>query len=156
MDIRQIQMRYGTHAEWTTDNAVLIIGEIGVDTTPGAIKTGDGATAFLSLPYAGTPPTITDATTSRALAPTDAGTLIRFTSDSAIAVTIGLEASAAWPAGAEVLLVAAGAGQITITDGSGITVNKTNTLLSRAQGSLLALKRVAADEFDLFGDTADS
>jgi hypothetical protein len=53
-------------------------------------------------------------------------------------------------------LVAAGLGQITLVDGSGITINKTNTLKSRTQGSLLAILRVSPDAFDLFGDTADS
>jgi len=47
------QQRRDTAANWTSANPVLLLGEIGYvsDSTTGALKIGDGATAWNSLPY---------------------------------------------------------------------------------------------------------
>lgn len=45
----KIQVRRGTTAEWTASNPVLTSGEIGLDTTTGLIKIGNGSTAWNSL-----------------------------------------------------------------------------------------------------------
>lgn len=46
----EVSVRSGTTAEWAAAEApVLGLGELGIDTTTGAVKIGDGATAFASL-----------------------------------------------------------------------------------------------------------
>ncbi len=47
-----IQFRRGTTALWTSANPVLSSAEIGVDTTVGSFKVGDGLTAWNNLPFA--------------------------------------------------------------------------------------------------------
>lgn len=47
-----IQMRRGTSALWTSANPVLSSGELGIDTSEGSFKVGDGTTAWNSLPFA--------------------------------------------------------------------------------------------------------
>ena len=49
--IAQIQLRRGTAAAWTSANPVLSAGEPGYETDTGALKIGDGSTAWTSLPY---------------------------------------------------------------------------------------------------------
>ena len=53
----EVSVRSGTTTEWADTDAsdgaaapVLGLGEIGVDTTKGEVRIGDGATAFASLP----------------------------------------------------------------------------------------------------------
>lgn len=48
----RIQMRRGTAAEATAANPVLLAGEIGYETDTGKFKFGNGANAWLDLPYA--------------------------------------------------------------------------------------------------------
>jgi len=48
----RIQFRRGTATEWSTANPVLAEGELGYESTTKAIKFGDGATAWNSLPVA--------------------------------------------------------------------------------------------------------
>lgn len=57
MPIETVSVRAGTTAEWADTDAtdqdaapVLAAGELGIDTTTGAVKIGDGTTAFPSLP----------------------------------------------------------------------------------------------------------
>lgn len=47
----QRQERYGTAAQWTTANTVLLIAEIGIESDTGKGKIGDGTTAWSVLPY---------------------------------------------------------------------------------------------------------
>lgn len=48
----QVQLRRDTSANWSTNNPVLALGEIGlVTTTPKKMKIGDGATSWNSLDY---------------------------------------------------------------------------------------------------------
>lgn len=44
-----IQLRRATSAEWAADNPVLLDGEIGIDTTTGLIKVGNGTDPWASL-----------------------------------------------------------------------------------------------------------
>lgn len=48
-----IQLRAGTAAQWTSVNPVLATGECGCETDTGAIKVGDGSTAWAALSYVG-------------------------------------------------------------------------------------------------------
>ena len=50
---KRIQLRRGTASEWSTENPVLLEGEIGIqlDSARNRIKIGDGTTAWNDLPY---------------------------------------------------------------------------------------------------------
>jgi hypothetical protein len=49
--VNQIQLRRDTAANWTSTNPTLAAGEVGFESSTGAIKLGDGSTAWTSLPY---------------------------------------------------------------------------------------------------------
>lgn len=49
--ITKIQQRRGTSSQWSTANPVLSAGEIGVDTTLGNLKIGDGVNTWANLPF---------------------------------------------------------------------------------------------------------
>lgn len=49
----RFQFRRGTAAEWTAANPVLLDGEPGIESDTGALKYGDGATAWNDLDYSG-------------------------------------------------------------------------------------------------------
>lgn len=46
-----IRLRRGSTSLWTSQNPTLGVGEVGIDTTLGKMKYGDGVTAWLSLPF---------------------------------------------------------------------------------------------------------
>lgn len=50
-EIRQRQERFGTAAEWTTANTVLLMAEIGMESDTGKGKIGDEVTPWNSLAY---------------------------------------------------------------------------------------------------------
>jgi hypothetical protein len=54
-----IQLRSDTAAKWADVNPTLAIGEVGFETDTGKFKIGTGSTAWNSLPYAPTIPSIT-------------------------------------------------------------------------------------------------
>ncbi len=91
--------------------------------------------------------------TSGTLVPADAGNIVLCTSASAVSLTIQLEATAAWPAASVVTIIQLGTGIVTVTDGSGITVNVFSGLTKalRGQYAQAALARSAADTFALAG-----
>ena len=49
----QIQQRISTDSEWSSANPVLLLGEVGHNSTTKQYKLGDGSTAWNSLDYAG-------------------------------------------------------------------------------------------------------
>lgn len=51
MSFGQFQLRRDTAANWTSANPTLLSGEFGYETNTGAIKLGDGSTAWTSLAY---------------------------------------------------------------------------------------------------------
>ncbi|ATH82833.1 hypothetical protein CO724_17280 [Ectopseudomonas mendocina] len=91
--------------------------------------------------------------TSGTLVPSDAGNIVLCTSGSAVALSIQLEASGAWPAAAVVTVIQQGVGTVTISDGSGITVNVFSGLTKslRGQYAPASLLRTAANTFTLAG-----
>ena len=48
---RQIQLRRGTAADWTTVNPTLAAGELGVELDTGKRKLGNGVDDWQTLPY---------------------------------------------------------------------------------------------------------
>lgn len=94
--------------------------------------------------------------TSDTLVLADHTKVVRTTGSSAVAVTIPTNASVALAVGSVVTLRQAGSGALTLAAAGGVTLNTPtgHTAGARAQGSTLALHKVAADEWDLTGDLA--
>lgn len=98
--------------------------------------------------------TATDATTARTLLSADSGTYMRFTNAAAKAVTIEPEATNSIPADTEFHIRNVGAGDLTLTEGAGVTFNApAGGTLVMSTGMTATLKRVAVDEFDIIGQT---
>jgi len=66
----QIQVRRDTTGNWSAANPVLKSGEMGLDTTTGYLKMGDGVTSWNTLPYSTAPMTVNNPFTYTAYTPT--------------------------------------------------------------------------------------
>ena len=88
----------------------------------------------------------------------DNGKLITQTNASAIATTIPLNSSVAYPVGAQLNIAQLGAGQITVAGASGVTVVSTGataaTPQTRAQYSTLTCVQTSTDNWLVMGDIA--
>lgn len=164
----QIQLRNDTAANWTSNDPILAVGEIGIETDTDLFKLGDGATAWTALGYGGvqgtagpagtagtdgtdggfdTGQTIDDKATSYSLVSGDAGKLI--TNSAAITITVDNVLSV----GEQVDFLQNNAAQITFAAGSGVTLNsKGAKLLTNAQYSPASVKCVASGVYVLVGD----
>lgn len=99
-------------------------------------------------------PVITDATTARVSVIGDAGGYVRFTNASAATYTIAPQSSVAWATDTEIHIRRAAAGDLTLTPGSGVTLNAPSggTLVMTDRMSV-TLKRVGTDVWDVLGQT---
>ena len=95
---------------------------------------------------------LTDATTAKTLALSDLGAWIRFTSDSAITLTVPTNATVAFPIGTSINGVQAATGQISFAGTPTINKPTDYNAKTRAQGAAFCLIKVAIDTWDLFGD----
>jgi len=95
---------------------------------------------------------LTESGTTKSLVLTDLGAWIRFTSATAVTLTVPTNASVAFPIGTTLNGLQAAAGQITVAGTP--TVNKPTgyNAKTRAQGSAWSLIKVATDTWDLVGD----
>ena len=99
-------------------------------------------------------PVITESTTARALALTDAGAYLRHTNASASTLTVPPQSSVSWAADTEVHVRRASSGTLTLTPGSGVTLNApSGGTLVMGNNMSVTLKRVAADVWDVIGQT---
>ena len=82
--------------------------------------------------------------------------LITYSNASAIAVTIPLNSSVAFPTGTSINIAQTGAGQVTISGASGVTVRSTGGTATapktRAQYSAITCIKIATDEWLCIGD----
>ncbi len=132
------------------------------DTLVGKATTDTLTNKTLTSPTLNTP-TINDARqnltlnaqtgTTYTLVLTDNGRLVTLSNAAAITVTVPLNSSVAFATGAVVNLQQIGAGQVTVTGASGVTINGTGTAL-RAQWSAASLVKTATDTWTLIGDLA--
>ena len=99
-------------------------------------------------------PVVTEDGTARLSLMSDAGCYLRFTSTSAKAYTVQPQASVAWVADSEIHGRNAGTGDLTLTPGSGVTLNAPfgGTLVIPTGGSF-TLKRGAENVWDVIGQT---
>lgn len=92
--------------------------------------------------------------TAYSLATADEGRFIVHTSASNSSVTIPSDASLAWPVGGQVEIMRNGAGTLTIQAGAGVTLSAAGQPKARAQGSVVYLRKIAANTWVLSGDTS--
>jgi hypothetical protein len=130
------------------------------DTLVGKTTTDTLTNKTLTSPVLNTP-TINDARqnltlnaqtgTTYTLALTDNGRLVTLSNASAITLTVPTNASVAFATGAVVNIQQIGAGQVTVSGASGVTVTGTGTKL-RTQYSAAALVKTGTDSWTLIGD----
>ena len=96
----------------------------------------------------------TAAATSYTLVLTDDGKIVEVLTSSASIVTVPLNASVAFPTGTQIAIIQTGAGQVTITPASGVTINATPGLKTRAQWSAVTLIKRATNTWVAIGDLA--
>ena len=83
----------------------------------------------------------------------DAGKLITCSNAAAITLTVPPNSSVAFPIGTQVLVAQKGAGAITFTQGSGVTINSRGSLTaSNGQYAMAALVKESTDVWYLSGD----
>lgn len=82
----------------------------------------------------------------------DNGKLVTLDNASAIAVTVPTNASVAYATGAQINIVQKGAGQVTVSGDTGVTVNATPGAKTRAQWSAATLIKIDTDSWVLLGD----
>lgn len=120
------------------------------------VQSVNARTGAVALTDADVPATVaTNAATSDTLAQADAGIYQRFTGIGAKVLNIATNATAAISVGSEFhLRNAASSGDLTITPAGGVTVNppKGGTLVLDP-GDTVTIKKVATDEWDIFGST---
>lgn len=84
----------------------------------------------------------------------DEGFVIRFTSGSAVTVTVPAESTVNFSIGTIVHLHREGAGTLTVTNAGGVTIQASASQAARAQFSTLSLIKIGADLWKLLGDMA--
>lgn len=82
----------------------------------------------------------------------DANNLVTMSDGSASTFTVPPNSSVAFPVGAVLTVIQYGAGQITLTQGSGVTFYNPSSLTTRAQYSTVALVQVSANTWVAGGD----
>jgi len=91
--------------------------------------------------------------TSYTLALTDVAKVVTLTNAAAITLTVPPNSSVAFPIGSQILLYQGGAGAVTITPGSGVTVNSNGSKLdTNGQYSVGGLLKLDTDEWVAFGN----
>ena len=155
----RLQQRRDTAANWTSANPTLAQGEIGFETDTKKFKIGDGSTAWTSLAYAfGAAPALTfnaQTGTSYTLVATDVGALVTLSNASAITLTVP---PSVFTTGQVIDIQQIGAGQVTLAQGSGVTITSTGGTASapklRAQYSGASILCTGSNTFTVFGDIA--
>ena len=92
-------------------------------------------------------------TASYTLVLDDAGKAVEMNVASANDLTVPPNASVPFPIGTIIEVAQVGAGQTTVVAGSGVTVQTSGTLVLAGQWSTVSLRKRAADEWVLAGDT---
>ena len=93
--------------------------------------------------------------TSNTLISTDAGKLLSYSNASAITVTVPPESSVNFNVGTQILIIQAVAGDVTISAGSGVTINSLGSSLKTAgQYAIIGLIKTDSDSWIVTGSTA--
>lgn len=132
-----------------------LVGELTVDTDKKVVVVHDGATAG-GVPMAKQRPTLaTTSGTTYTLALTDADNVVTSTGASAVTVTVP---PSVFVAGDVITVLQTGAGQITFSQGSGVTIQSTGATATapktRVQYSGAQVICTASNTFVIVGDIA--
>ena len=92
--------------------------------------------------------------TSYPLILSDQGKLVTLNNASAIALTVPLNNTVAFPTGTQIGLLALGTGQVTVAGASGVTVNATPGLKIRTRYSMAVLIKIDTNSWVLAGDVS--
>lgn len=115
---------------------------------PGAISEQDERDMILSvvcvLPYR--------KTANYVLVLDDMNSAIEMNVAGANTLTVPPNSSVAFPVGTVIEVMQYGAGQTTLTPGSGVTIRSSSSLTTRAQYSVVSLRKTATDEWIAAGD----
>ncbi len=142
--------------EWITFNATPAFDDL-TDVTLTSSTANDvvyyNGTTWVNR-YVAAIPTLTNAQTGTTytLVSADAGKIVEVSNASAITVTIPTNASVPYAIGTQITILQTGAGQITIADPSGGTLNATPGKKLRAQWSSATLLKRGTDTWVLMGD----
>jgi hypothetical protein len=152
--VTQIQVRRGTASQWTSANPTLASGEWGYESDTGLAKIGDGSTVWTSLGYFGGSSTLdfNEETASYTLVLADASKVVEMNVASANTLTVPPNSSVAYDVGTQITILQTGAGQTTLTQGAGVTINGTPGLKLRAQWSSATLIKRATNTWIAIGD----
>lgn len=90
--------------------------------------------------------------TSYTLVAGDAGGYVRFDNASPIALTVPPNSAVAYAVGTMISVRQAGVGQLSLIEGSGVTINTPQTLKLSGQGAAATLIKVSTNTWDLVGD----
>jgi hypothetical protein len=93
--------------------------------------------------------TVQDATTARTLTADDDKVNVEFTNASAITVTVNADVM---PGNSITYLTQGNTGQVTVVAGAGVTIDYSDSLKTRTQESMIGLKQIQVNKFELFGD----
>lgn len=135
----------GTTGKLIKDGGATVASKLDVagDTMTGNLEFSFGSGVVANI--------ITESTTSRTLALTDAFSYIRTTNASATTITVPLNSSVAFPVGTRIEVIQGGTGQTSFAATGGVTVNTATGLKISAQYRAATLIKVATDEWDLIG-----
>jgi len=127
-----------------------LVSGTNIKTINGASVLGSGDLVVSAAPS----PVITESTTARILALSDASAYIRHTNAGASTVTVPPQTDVTWVADTEIYIRRAAADDLTLTPGSGVTLNApSGGTLVLTDGMSVGLKRVAENVWDVVGQT---
>ena len=138
----------------TSEEKLVITGTNGQN----ALEVADGDVSITdALTVTGTTTTylnvITDSTTTRTPALTDASAYILCTHGTGMTVTLPQDSAVAFPTGSSIVFERNGAGTLTFAAGAGATVNsKDATLTCKDRYTTIAAVKIAADTWTIFGN----
>ena len=93
--------------------------------------------------------------TTYTLASTDSAKLVSLSNAAGITLTVPPNSTWAAPIGTQVILYQAGAGQVTVAAGSGVTIRSNGAQLKlKGQYAVASLIKIGTDEWILAGNTA--
>lgn len=129
--------------DWDVEVSAAIDGVNDHDTRIAALEATAGAVAVTANTQTGTTYTLVLG---------DAGKVVEMNNASANVLTIPPNSSVAFPTGTVLEVCQYGAGQTTISPGSGVTLRPAGTLAARTQYSTVGLRKRGTNEWVLAGD----